>query len=353
MAVSPEPSLRTRVRAARLLLRWLLDRRLPRDLATGWRDVLLSPPTGEDLPAAPGRLWLVPRPAPAVLLAAGITPQGTADPRLMRLATAIARAGRIVFAPELALARRQLDEADIARLVSATLALDAHPSVRGGVAMLGFSFGASYSIVAAADSRAAKRLRLVASFGGYGDLGGIIQAATTGATLLDGQRHEWRSEAPANASEAVIKLILLQGRLLGGETVEAVAAALRGELESAELPQAARSIHDLVKNRDPAATRALLSALPPPLSDLIPRLSPVHVAARVRAPVVLLHAKDDPTVPYAELRRLAGAFPHAQVHAVRLFSHVDFRASPRQLRQLARDLRAVWRFAATLLAAGE
>lgn len=351
MAVSREPGLRTRARAACLLLHWLLDRQ--RASATGWRDVLLSPPPGEDLPPAPGRLWLVPRPAPAVLLAAGVTPQGTADPRLMRLATAIARTGRVVFAPELALARRQLDEADIARLVSATLALDAHPSVRGGVAILGFSFGASYSILAAADSRASQRLRLVASFGGYGDVGGIIQAATTGATLLDGQRHEWRSEIPASASEAVIDLILQQGRLLGAETVEAVAAVLRGESEPADLPQAARSVHDLVTNRDPTATGGLLAALPPPLPELIVRLSPMHVAERVRTPVVLLHALDDPTVPYAELRRLAAAFPQAQVHVVRLFTHVDFRASPRQLRQAARDLRAVWWFAAALLAAGE
>ncbi|MFN2556302.1 MAG: alpha/beta hydrolase family protein [Nitriliruptorales bacterium] len=353
LPVFVEPGFPTRVQAARLLLRWLLNRPLPGDCATGWRDVLLRPPAGEDLPAAPGRLWLVPRPAPAVLLAAGVTPQGTADPRLVRLATAIARTGRVVFAPQLALARHELDEADIERLVTATRALHAHPRVRGSVAMLGFSFGASYALLAAADPRVGERLRLVASFGGYGDLGGIIQAATTGVTLLDGQRYEWRPDPPVTAREAVIDLIIQQGRLLGAETVEAVVAALRGEMETPSLPPSARSIHELVTNRDPAATSTLLSALPPPLSDLITRLSPVCVAGRVRAPVVLLHAENDPIIPYAELRRLVKAFPHAHGGVVRLFRHVDFRPSPRQIRQATRDLRVAWQFATTLLAAGE
>lgn len=354
MTVAPEPTIRTRLRAARLLLGWMLDRPLPGDRPTGWRDVVLAPPPGEDLPHAPGRLWLVPRRAPAVLLAAGVTPQGTGDPRLMRIASAIARAGRVVFAPELALARHRLDEDDIERLVTATLALDAHPRVRDGVAILGFSFGASYSIVAAAHPRARERLRLVASFGGYGDIGGVIQAATTGVTLLDGRRYEWLPGTVTRVRETVADAILRHGRdILGAERVAAVSAALRGELDPATLSLPARRIHDVVANRDPTHTGELVAALPQPLPDLFARLSPTGIAEEVRAPVVLVHARDDSTIPYAELRRLAAAFPQAPIHTVRLFRHVDFRPSPRRLAQAARDLQAAWRFTATLLAAGQ
>ncbi|MDP8960746.1 MAG: hypothetical protein M3N32_03890 [Actinomycetota bacterium] len=353
LAVAPAPTLRTRLQAARLLVTWMLDRPLAGDHVTGWRDVVLSPPPGEGLPDAPGRLWLVPRRSPAILLAAGVTPRGTADPRLMRIAAAISRVGHVVFAPELALARHRLDECDVERLITSTLALGTHPRVRGGVAMLGFSFGASYSLIAAADPRVAERLRLVAGLGGYGDLGGVIQAATTGVTLLDGERYEWRSKAPASLREPVVAAILRHGGLLGAETVEAVAAALRGEVDPTTLPHAARSIHDLVTNRDPTRNEKLVAALPPPLPELFARLSPVRVAEGVRAPVVLLHARDDPAIPHAELRRLAAAFPQAPAHTVRLFSHVDFRPSPRQLGKTARDLRAAWRFAAFLLAAGQ
>lgn len=353
MAVAPAPSLRARLQAARLLGTWMLDRPLPDGHERGWRDVVLPAPPGEDLPEAPGRVWLVPHRSPAILLAAGVTPQGTDDPRLMRLGTALARRGRIVFAPELALARHRLDEGDIERLITSALALDAHPRVRGGVAILGFSFGASYSLVAAADPRLAERLRLVAGFGGYGELGGLIQAATTGVTLLHGERHEWQSRAPASLREPVVAAILRQGDLLGVERAEAVAAALRGEVDAPALPRAARSIYDLVTNRDPTRTGMLVAALPPPLPELFARLSPVRVAEEVRAPVVLLHARDDPAIPHAELRRLAAAFPMAPAYTVRLFSHVDFRPSPRQLRNTARDLRMAWRFAACLLAAGQ
>lgn len=353
LTVARTPTLRTRVRAARLLMSWMLDRPLPGDPTVGWRDVVLSPPQDEGLPDAPGRLWLLPRRSPAILLVAGVTPRGTDDPRLMRIAAAISRVGRVVFAPELALARHRLDECDIERLITSILALDAHPRVCGGVAMLGFSFGASYSLVAAADPRVSERLRLVSSFGGYGDLGAVIQAATTGVALLDGERYEWRSEAPATLREPVVEVILRQGRLLGAERVEAVAAALRGEVDPTTLPRAARSIHDLVTNRDPTRTGTLVAALPPPLPALFARLSPVRVADGVRAPVVLLHARNDPAIPEVELRRLAAAFPRAPAHTVRLFSHVDFRPSTRQLRNAARDLGAAWRFAAFLLAAGQ
>ncbi|MDQ3931377.1 MAG: hypothetical protein M3252_00855 [Actinomycetota bacterium] len=353
MAIAPAPTLGTRLRAGHLLVSWMLDRPLKGGHERGWRDVVLSPPPGEDLPDAPGRLWLPPRPSPAILLAAGVTPQGTEDPRLMRIAAALCRLGRIVFAPDLALARHRLDEGDIERLITSALALDAHPRVRGGVAILGFSFGASYSLVAAADPRVAERLRLVASFAGYGDIGGMIQAATTGVTLLDGERYEWQWKAPASRRDAAVAAILRQGYLLGVERVEAVAAALRGEVDAAALPRSTRSILDLVTNRDPTRTGMLVAALPPPLPQLFARLSPVRLAQEVRAPVVLLHARDDPAIPYAELRRLAGAFPLASAYTFRRFSHVDFRPSPRQLRDTSRDLATAWRFVARLLAVGQ
>ncbi|HEX2026970.1 MAG TPA: alpha/beta hydrolase [Nitriliruptorales bacterium] len=299
-----------------------------------WRDVVLATGDGPT-PEVRGRLWLpTGGPAPPVLLAAGVTPQGVADPRVMRLASALARAQRVVFVPELDLPRDRVGEVDVERLIRAMLALDGHPGARGGLVALGFSFGGSFSLVAAADERVADRLRFVAAFGAYGHLAGLVQAATTGVTTVGEHVFRWAGHERTSG--------LLRRRL------EQTLASGHGMFtdEDRELLRA------LLDNRDPARVEALLARLPAPLPALMERLSPVTVAHRVRAPVALLHAVDDPIIPYAELHRLVRAFPDARVHEVRLFTHVDFRPAPARIVEAVRDLVATWRFAAALLAAG-
>lgn len=263
----------------------------------GWRRAQLGEGVGGDL-------WFPRRrTGPPVLLAAGVTPDGPADPRVRRLAGAFARAGRTVFVPELALADRQLTEADVDRLVAALRALD----TGRGVVAVGFSFGGSYSLIAAADDRAGRHVRAVASFGAYAELLGYLSAMRS--RLRD--------------VESVAELA--DGLGLDGAERDRVLAVLSGRAEVDELPDR--------------------------LIDLAGRLSPVSYAGEVEVPVVLLHAKGDETVPDRELWLLAEAFPHARVHTVELFRHVDLRARPGQVVELLRDLRAVWRFAVAVLQA--
>lgn len=263
----------------------------------GWRRVELS---GE----VAGELWPPRRRGgPPVLLAVGVTPDGPADPRVRRLADALARAGRTVFVPELALADRELTEVDVDRLVAAFRALDAGQ----GVVAVGFSFGGSYSLIAAADPRAGPHVRAVASFGAYAELLGYLSA-------MRSRLHD--ADAVAD---------LADGLGLQGAERDRVIAVLDGRAEVDELPDR--------------------------LKDLAERLSPVSYAGGIDAPVVLLHASGDETVPDHELRVLADAFPHASVHTVELFTHVDLRARPGQVFPLLADLRTVWRFAVAVLRA--
>lgn len=263
----------------------------------GWRRVDLGGAVAGDL-WSPRR-----RSGPPVLLAVGVTPDGPADPRVRRLAGALARAGRTVFVPELALADRELTELDVDRLVAAFRALDAGQ----GVVAVGFSFGGSYSLIAAADPRAAPHVRAVASFGAYAELLGYLSA--------------------------------MRSRLRDADAVAALADGLGVE---------ARERDRVIAVLD---GRAGVDELPDHLRDLAGRLSPVSYAGAIDAPVVLLHASGDETVPDRELWLLADAFPHANVHTVELFTHVDLRARPRQVLQLVGDLRTVWRFAVAVLRA--
>lgn len=297
--------------AAALVVARALGLRLP-GRRVAWRDADLGDLAQVDAPVR-GRLWLPDGPpVPAVLLAAGITPQGPADPRVMRLADAIARARRAVFVPELALSSHRLDPADVESLVGAVVALDRHPGTRGGTAALGFSFGGSYALIAAADDRVAGRLGLVAAFGAYGDLRDLLEVLRSGD---------------------------------GGERRERVRDALR-DYTSGELTDEDRATLERVLLDD-----APIADLPPVAIRLLDDLSPTRVADRVTAPVALVHAVDDPVIPFVELDSLRSAFPNAWSATVRLFTHVDFRPRLSTARRVVTDLTTAWRLATRLLAA--
>lgn len=315
-----------------MVLLWALGPRRPVGTAVTRHDLVLAPGP----PEVTGQLWIPPGgPAPAIVLAAGVTPRGPDDPRVVRLADALTRCGRVVFVPAMELPRQRITEADVERLVRAVLALHASPAVRRGVTLLGFSFGGSFALLAAADPRLSDRVNLVATFGAYGDLTGLIQAVTTGASIVDGRTHLWSGHQRV-------------ARILKARLDQTISAYLGGAC-----PDHQAAVRALVDNDDPAAVADLIARLPAPFPALVERLSPVRVAGHVRAPIILAHAVDDPTIPPAELARLQRAFPDARTHQVRLFTHVDFAPTLRQLRQVVADIRESWHFAATVLAAGE
>jgi acetyl esterase/lipase len=291
-----------------------------------------------------GHLYRLERPAPAVLLVLGAAPQGKDDPRAVRLARALARAGRVVFVPDLTLAEQRFDPEDLDRIVRAVVELDEHPAARGQVTMLGISYGGSFALTAAADPRVGGRLAQVAVFGAYWDLVGVIQAVTTGVSEVDGERVPWEGHP-------VAKTILERHAVdLAPEGSRSdLGAALEGG-DPAGLDPAARAIYDLLFNRDPARTEELAARLAPEARDVLTRFSPSSVEDRLRVPVIAMHSTDDPAVPYGEALRLAQALPEARLVTVRSFRHVDFRTTgPGGWGSALADLWDAWRFASWLL----
>lgn len=296
--------------AAALIARWL-GVPVPGPVRPRWHDVDLGRVDGQ---RATGRLWLPRRPAPAVLLAAGITPEGVGDPRLMRLADAVARSRRVVFAPELALAGQRLERADVDRVAGAIRALHDHPATLGRVTVLGFSFGGSFALVAAADERVGPLVGRIASFGAYAHLENLIRDV----------RIEDR-------------------RLLRDHLDAATGSEGDGALSRAER----RALERVLVEGMP------VSSLPDGLRARLDALSPIAVADRVRAPVALAHAVGDPVIGVDEMYRLAEAIPRARTATLRGFTHVDFRPTPRRVLTAARDLVALWRFARFVLAGAD
>lgn len=295
-----------------------------------------------------GHLYTPERRSPAVLLLPGAAIRGKDDPRVARLAKALARAGRVVFVPDLILYQRRLDPSDLDRIARAVVAISEHRMSRGPVAVFGISYGGSFALVAAADRRVQGRLAIVAVFGAYFDLIGVIQAVTTGFSVVGGTRLPWEGAPNARA--------LLERHALA-LAPEASRGSLRAALdrrEPAGLDPEVRAVYELLANRDPARTEELAEGLSPAVRGQLSRFSPSSVAERLRVPVVAMHSRDDPAVPVAEALRLARALPEARMVRVGSFRHVDFTsAGPGGLLAAVGDLLDAWRFGAWLIGAQE
>jgi dienelactone hydrolase len=271
-----------------------------------------------------------------VLLVPGAAPAGRDDERVVAFASSLAAADREVVVPELALYQETIDPRDVERVVRVAEELCA---ASDGLVLLGFSYGGSLALVAAADERVASCVDLVATFGAYGDLVGVLQAAVTGVSVVDGEEYPWRG-----ADESVVRTVLRDAvaGLVPEEDREPLRRALDRE-DPGGLSPTGRLVYRMVTTDDPELVRALAERLPEPGRTLVGTYSPVEVADRIQAPVMAVHALDDPAVPVAELLRLHRAFPEAAVTTVRSFRHVDL-STGNGSGELVRDLVTAWAF---------
>ena len=285
--------------------------------------------------------------APAIVLIPGAAPEGKDDPRVRRLARAVARAERVVFVPDLRLASAAFETADLDRIVRAVLALRRLPDVRGRVALLGFSFGGSFALLAAADPRIRTEIAVVATFGSYFDMLGVIQSASTGVSVVGGRRQPWKAHPRAKEVLRDVALNFTDPR-----ERSALRAALHGQTPPGRLPSGARAAYDLFTNTDPDRTYPLATRLDSTGRALLTRFSPSAVAGDVGARVLAAHSRDDPLVPYGELLRLRAGMPHARTMTVSSFQHVDLDRGGDRI-GLVRDAVAMWLFTGDLLAVQE
>ena len=106
----------------------------------------------------------------------------------------------------------------------------------------------------------------------------------------------------------------------------------------------------LTDNREPGAVDALLADLPEHAQRLLDALSPERFIGGLRAPLFLVHGRDDPAVPVSESRRLAEAAGRggrpARLAVVGAVGHVEPGAGAR-LAELARLGALFHAFAAT------
>jgi pimeloyl-ACP methyl ester carboxylesterase len=282
--------------------------------------------------------------APAVILIPGAAERGRDDPRVIRLARAIARAERVVFVPELALYEQRLEEADIEAIVAAARNLGRD---YGSAALLGISYGGSLGLLAAANE-GLDGLELVATFGAYFDLTGVIQAVTTGVSLVGDRRVPY--EAEPRAEEILFDIAI---DLAPERARPLLRDALDGDIPPERLPKQARAVYRFLSNEDPERTFELRDKLPQRMRDLLERFSPSTVADDIDAPVVAMHSRDDPAVPYGEALRLERGLDDVRLATVTIFKHVDLNEGEIEWRSAIGDMIDAWRFTSWFLSAQE
>lgn len=332
------PPVRLRVKAAATMIE-SIGRRVPRPFAPETRAVTAA------IGGVTGRLYLGQAGARGVLLVPGAAPAGIEDPRTNSVAAALVRAGRTVFIPQLDLYSEQFREVDIERLIASVLALS--ESTTHKVVVLGISYGGSLALIAAADPRLDGHLSRVGTFGAYFDLIGVIQAITTGASVVGDRTINW--EAHPMAREFLYARTTQQ--LVPEAEQSLFLDALAGVADPSRLSLASNSYYHLLVNLDPHRTYELAEALDLHYRMFLQTFSPSTVAGEIDVPVRALHSTDDPIVPYAELERMGAAMPAVETTAVSIFQHVDFDPrSPSDWIGASPDLVRLWSFTTWLLA---
>ena len=236
-------------------------------------------------------------PAPALVLLLGADPAPPDDSRVERLVDGLARLGFVVLFPlSDALEAKRVTPVEVERLVEAFLALERDPGVLPErVAFVGLSAGGSLAIVAASDERIAERVWFVHAIGPYFDATSLAASALGRAYRTpDGEVRAWEAE---RVTREVVRETLLS--TLPDQDRQALEAA---DFEGAE---------------------SLLAALPPAPRDAMRAVSPRYAIGRLRAPLYLLHDRNDRFVPWTESEALARVYEPAIYHRIDLFEHVD------------------------------
>lgn len=287
-------------------------------------------------------LWLpagasAQHPVGGMVLVLGVNNVGRDYPAVVRFADAMARSGVAVLVPDsAALLSGNLAPGETDGVVDAFRLLAARPEVDPRrVGLVGLSVGGSLALLAAGDPRISTQLRWVNAFGAYADAGEYLAEVASQEMTVAGREVPWH---PSDLTRQTF------GRLVDSLIPDVadravVAAAIHAFVEGGSLPKLdpalatrlsspeAKAIYALLTAGSLGRARALVAALPAPVSDLLGALSPIRHLAPIRADVFLMYDTADSYVPYGQSLELAASLRPlgrlARSSEFRLFDHVE------------------------------
>ncbi len=283
----------------------------------------------------------------AILLTHGIIATGKDDPRLVRFASSLARAGFIVLIPEIkgmkSLRLLLSDVDDIVASFRFLASLGDQVDV-DKMGLLGFSLGAGPTAMAASHPSVRSQVEFLVLFGGYFDPINVIRFVTTGSYEYRGEEGKHKPEpygkkvfflnnldyVESEQDQRTLKEIFTDEALKRNKTTKEFRPLLR------PLSPEGLALYELLINEDPKRVEGLIRRTDRRFQDYLDQISMVRVIPSVEAHLIIGHGTSDPLVPYTESLRLADAVKDkGKVHLaiLNLFAHVD----PSQKRYSIKD----------------
>ena len=250
-----------------------------------------------------------------VVVFLGANAAGADDPDVVNLGVALARAGFAVmyyWSPTMG-ERAQVDAGEIANVVAAFDHLRRQDFVDPDrVGLAGFSVGASFALVAAADPRIADGIAFVNAFGGYYDTTDLLVQISAGRATGNGGDVPWEVDR------------------LTRQVYDNMLTPL------AHLP-AAQSLLD--GTGSVAEARELYSDLPEAFRDEVDSISPSRHIDLWSANTVMrvMHDQGDPLIPVGESRRMVRALQQQRPDVTAYYTETDI------FRHVRPDAETDWR----------
>ena len=259
-----------------------------------------------------------------------------AVPQLVNLSQALAREGVVVVnVGTPTLFRYQVSARGGEAVVQAVELLEHWPGVDPHhIGIFAFSIADLSACVGAADPRIRDHVAFLSFLGGYFDVTSLLRTVGRRAQDVDGQVHAWHPVTTTLYVLAYSMSSLLsptdQKLLLKAFPLTKFGSPLTAQQQAQLTPEAAAFYH-LLEGDEPGSVDRNLAALTPRMKALLARLSPASVIDQVRAPIHLLHDRNDSDIPFTQTQEFAGAL--ARLHhpydfaAYTIFSHVEVQSN--------------------------
>jgi dienelactone hydrolase len=262
----------------------------------------------------------------------GVNPTGKDDDRLVLLAKDLSRAGFLIIVPDMegmkALRLRVSDAEDV---LQSFLYVSRLKDAKHSGGMLGISYGAGPTLLAAADQRIRDKVNVVATFGGYYDLRDVMLFIMTGNFAYGNHKGWMRPEEYSRWMFAYRNLDLLHSPADRAKLRKIIEKRNRYETEEAaalakSLGPEGRSVYDFLMNTDEERFGLLYENLPFALREQVYQLSPARAVRYIKASFIIAHGMEDYSIPYTESLRLADAVGdrrRVQLELLPQFMHIE------------------------------
>jgi dienelactone hydrolase len=235
-------------------------------------------------------------PVSPILIVHGVNPTGKDSLDLVRISQGLAQAGYEVYVPDLADMKKQHLRPEEAGNVKAIFQF-----IGRNAAIACFSYGCGPALIAATSPEIRDKVRYALDFGGYYDIREMLEFVVMGP------------ETPIAYSKWIY--LAANSDLAGDEGQEQIKKI--ANLRAAGLPKdpaleenlspGARTLLQIFTATNREEFKAHIDAAPESLQLRLDSLSPSRYVRELRAPLVLIHAAYDPSIPAQQSIELAGA----------------------------------------------